>query len=252
MCVLGAGAPRTALAQNAPLGNPVAPPLDPSVEPPAAQDPTFSPADPDVSDAEVIRWAARDVGRSEGRPPSARPPVPPDPYLHDPGHSGEVVLPGEDERTGTRLLAEVGGGALGVLVGGGAGGLIIWAALESGANPDLVVIAVGGGTVLGALAVSAGVTLAADLTGGRGNFGHAFLGQMVGGLAALPFVVLGFQEGSPAAALVAIGLLPLAGAILGYELGHSSGSGTVPPVQALAFLTPVEGGALAGVSGTLP
>jgi hypothetical protein len=253
VCAVAIAAPRSARAQDEPAEEPAPSPAVAPFEPSPPQDPTFAPADPEVSDLDVIRWAARDVGRSEGRPPSARPPVPPDPYLHDPAHSGaEVVLPGEDERTVARLLAELGGGALGVLVGGGAGTLIIWAALESGANPDFVVIAVAGGTVLGSLALTAGVTLAADLTGGRGNFGHAFLGQIVGGVAALPFVVLGFQEGAPAAALVAVGLLPLAGAILGYELGHASGSGTVPTVQALAFLTPIEGGALVGVSGTLP
>ena len=49
-------------------------------------------------------------------------------------------------------------------------------------------------TVLGALSVTAGVTLAAHLTGGRGNFGHAFLGQILGGDSALPFVVLALDH----------------------------------------------------------
>lgn len=257
VCLLGVAAPGRAWAQDEPAeeeepASEETVPVAPFAEPSPPQDEAFTRADPEVSDTDVIRWAARDVGRSEGRPPSARPPVPPDPYLHDPSHTGEVLLPGEDERTVVRLLAELGGGALGVGVGGGIGALIIWATLESHPNPNFVVLAVGGGTVLGSLALTAGVTLAADLTGGRGNFGHAFLGQIVGALAALPFVVLAFQEDAPVAALVAVGVLPLAGAILGYEVGHASGAGTVPPVQALAFLTPLEGGALAGVRGTLP
>ncbi|HJL16447.1 MAG TPA: hypothetical protein RMH99_12370 [Sandaracinaceae bacterium LLY-WYZ-13_1] len=214
-----------------------------------ASERTFTRADPEVSDTEVIRWAARELGRADGRPTDARPPVPPDPYL---GHGSSVPPPSSASQDAARILAEIGTGSLGILIGGGAGTLLIWAATEGGANPDWMLVAGASGTVLAALGVSAGVALGADVTGGRGNFGHAFLGQAVGSLSALPFVVYALSQDAPGAALVAAGLLPLAGAVLGYELAHglaSAPSGEDPPV--VAWMSPVRDGAMGGVAGRL-
>jgi len=205
----------------------------------------FTIADPDVSDADVIRWASREVGRADGRSVGRRPPEPPDPYLGHDDAPPDVMLAGDVNRDVGRLLGELGGGLLGAVVGGGAGTAIIWAAFEENLTGDWLVLAVGAGTVLGALSVTAGVTLAAHLTGGRGNFGHAFLGQILGGAAALPFVVLALDQDELAAALVAAGLLPLVGAILGYEIGHANGGGTLPVIVGVA---PVRGGALASLT----
>ena len=43
-----------------------------------------------------------------------------------------------------------------VIAGGGAGTLLIWAAVEGDANPDFMVLAVGTGAVLASLGVTAG------------------------------------------------------------------------------------------------
>ena len=115
-------------------------------------------------------------------------------------------------------------------------------------TPTWLMIAAGSGTVAGALSVTAGVTLAAHLTNGRGNFGHAFLGQMIGGAVAVPFVVLALDQDALPAALVAAGLLPLAGAVLGYEVGHANGGGSLPVMVGVA---PLPDGALASVRGAL-
>jgi len=204
--------------------------------------------DANVSDDEVIRWAAREVGRHDRLSLGRYPPVPPDEYL---GHSApSIALPGESNgQIGARLFAELGGGTLGLLLGGGAGSLLVWAVLEERVAADWTAVAIGAGTVLGALGLTAGVTVAADLTGGRGNFGYAFLGQVVGAVAALPIVVFGQANDALALSLVAVGILPLAGAILGYEIGHADHPLSGP---ALAYLTPIDGGAVAGVAGPLP
>ena len=204
-------------------------------------------ADGELGDEELIRWAAREVGRADGWTMGERPPVPPDSYLEI-GALGGIPDVGTEHDV-ARLLSELTGGALGLMVAGGAGALWVWAAIEGAADPDWMALAVGTATIFGSLGLTAGVTLAADLTGGHGNFGHAFLGQLLASAAALPLVALGFANDAPAAALVAGGLLPLAGALLGYEVGHSErASGT----SAMAYLAPSNGGAQAGVAGSLP
>ncbi|MCB9596459.1 MAG: hypothetical protein H6719_27295 [Sandaracinaceae bacterium] len=209
-------------------------------------DPIPSPDEP--SDEDLIRWASREVGRQAGRSIGEHPPVPPDPYLGT-GAGPELHLPDEEGRLVLRLLAETGGGLLGVGAGGGLGALLVWAFNEGNASPDALAIAWGAAVILGSLGVTGGVTLTADWMGGRGNFGHAFLGQLVGAVAALPLVALGLANDSPALALVAAGLLPLAGAILGYEIGHMDRAGAGGPT---AYVVPTMNGALAGVAGPLP
>ncbi len=205
------------------------------------------PSPDELSDEELIRWAAREIGSRDGRSFGQYPPVPPDGYLTS--SSQPHPFPGESNaQAGLRLLAELGGGSLGLLLGGGAGTLLIWAALEGRAHPTVVAIAFGAGTILGSLALTAGVTLAADLMGGHGNFGYAFIGQVVGAVAALPLVVLGQANDALGLSLLAAGILPLAGALLGYEIGHSDHAFAN---GASAYLAPIEGGAVAGVAGPL-
>ncbi|MBX3273941.1 MAG: hypothetical protein KF729_26995 [Sandaracinaceae bacterium] len=202
----------------------------------------------DVSDTELVRWASRELARAARRAVGDWPPVPPDAYLGA-GTSRDLRLAGEDSEIGLRLVAELGGGALGLLVGGGAGALFIWAVAEGNAGMEWLSIAVGTAVALGGVGLSAGVTLAGELTGGRGNFGFAFLGQVVGALLALPLVALGQAQDALALTLVAAGVLPLGGAILGYELAHADRPGGGGPI---AMVVPTRDGALATVAAPLP
>lgn len=199
-----------------------------------------------ISDVELIRWAANEVREHEGRPPApALAPVPPDGYLGT-GVDGPLALPNESERDALRLLAELGGGTLGVLIGGGLGTLIVWGAAQADANPQWMMVAWTAGAALGAFGVTTGVVLAGEASGGRGNYGHAFIGQLIGGVAALPLVTIGLAEDAPALAVVAAGLLPLAGAVLGYEMSHAE-TGSGPTI----VVAPTQGGAALGVAGVM-
>lgn len=199
-----------------------------------------------ISDVELIRWASNEVREHEGRPPApALAPVPPDGYLGT-GVDGPLALPNESERDALRLLAELGGGTLGVLIGGGLGTLIVWGAAQADANPQWMMVAWTAGAALGAFGVTTGVVLAGEASGGRGNYGHAFIGQLIGGVAALPLVTIGLAEDAPALAVVAAGLLPLAGAVLGYEMSHAE-TGSGPTI----VVAPTQGGAALGVAGVM-
>lgn len=211
-------------------------------------DPPAAPRSAELSDDDLIRWASNEVRIHEGRPRSRpRPPIPPASYIGA-DVEGPVSLPHEGERDAVRLLAELGGGALGVLVGGAVAMLVVWAAIEADANPDWMLVAVGTGATLGAFAVTGGVVLGADAAGGRGTFGDAFIGQLIGSVAALPLVTLGMMNDAPAVAIVSAGLLPLCGAILGYEISHANRSTT----RQLAYVRPIPGGATVGVAGEVP
>jgi len=212
--------------------------------------PAAAPADA-VDDEALIRWASRSIALWRAEPVTEgrrHPPVPPDEYLEYGAAGPPVRLPGTVGRDAGRLLAELGAGALGVLVGGGAGTLLIWAAEQGGAEDDWLAIAVGAGVLLGSLGVTGGVTLGADLAGGHGNFGHAFMGMAIGAAASLPLVVIGMDNDALPLTLVALGVLPLAGAVLGYEIGHGEHALSGGPV---AFVAPTRGGALAGVAGSV-
>lgn len=208
-------------------------------------DPPDPPARSDtISDDELLRWASNEVRLHEGRPIAApRPPIPPASYTM----GAEAVLPHEGERDAVRLLAELGGGAVGVLVGGGVAALVVWSAVEARANPDWMMVAVGTGATIGAFAITGGVVIAGEAAGGRGTFGDAFIGQLVGSVAALPLVTLGVAEDALAISIVSAALLPLCGAILGYEISHANRSST----RQLAYVRPTPGGALLGVAGEL-
>lgn len=218
----------------------------------APEPPSPGASEDDIDDTALIRWASEEVRIYERRPvapPLA--PIPPDSYLGT-GIDGPLVLPDQSGHDAVRVLAELGGGALGVLIGGGLGALIVWGAVEEHANPDWMIVAVGAGTAIGAFAVTGGVVLAADLTGGRGNFGEAFIGQVIGCAAALPLVTIAMANDALPLAIVSAGVLPLAGAILGYEISHANADGASTAPRQIAFLSPTLGGAVAGVRGELP
>lgn len=199
-----------------------------------------------LSDEELIRWAANEVRVYEGRPPEPpRPPVPPDGYIGT-GVDGHVVLPGEAGRDALRFLAELGGGALGVVVGGGVGALLVWGAIEGNVGPEWTLAALATAGALGAFGVTTGVVLGAEAVGGRGRYGDTFIGQLIGAVAALPVVTVGVANDAPALALVAAGVLPLAGAVLAYEVSHADRS-----AAQLVYVTPLPEGALGGVAGAM-
>ncbi len=200
--------------------------------------------DDEVSDIELIRWAANEVRLHEHRAYVPSVPMPPDAYLGT-GADGVHAMPDESERDALRVLAELGGGVLGLIVGGGLGTLVVWAALEADASPEWMLVAAAAGTTLGAMGMTTGVVLSADAAGGEGNFAYTFIGQLIGSVAALPLVVLGMHADAPAVAIVAASALPLAGAILGYEISHANRG-------AVAYVTPQSGGAVGGVAGALP
>lgn len=212
--------------------------------PGAAQQDEFAPADPELSDTEILRWAAREVQRAEPAPPAP----PPSYVTHAPPPEPRYITPVE-ESPALRILAEVLGGVLGASAAGGLGALVIWAADQGGAAPDGMFVAIASSGVLGALGISAGVTLGGELTAGRGNFGHAFLGQVVGAAAAVPLIVSALEHDELAGALAAAALVPLIGAVIGYEVGHAEGA---PRASGpIAFVAPLPGGVSAGVAGRL-
>jgi hypothetical protein len=203
--------------------------------PPATQD--------DVSDLELVRWAANEVRLYEGRAAASRPPVPPDSYLGS-GSVEITAVRGEDGAL--RVVAEVGGGLLGLLIGAGIGSLAVWGALEVNADPIWTMVAVGTATTLGAFGVTAGVVVSGEATGGRGSFGHTFIGQLVGSALAVPLVTLGLANDLPALSAVAVAILPLTGAMFGYEVSHANREGALRHV---AFVRPAPGGAMVGMAG---
>jgi hypothetical protein len=205
-------------------------------EPPSSSD--------TISDVELVRWAANEVRIHEGRARTSQPPVPPDAYVGT-GIVDPTAIPPENDAL--RIVAEIGGGTLGLLIGAGLGGLVVWGAVESTTDPVWRMVAIGAASTAGAFGVTGGVVLAAEATGGRGHFGHAFIGQLMGSAVALPLVMLGLANDLPAISAVAIGILPLAGAMFGYEISHVNREGAVRQV---AFVTPTpDGGAMVGVAG---
>lgn len=221
---------------------------DPSAGDPAALDPEAD----DISDADVIRWASREVGREDGRAVGEHPPIPPDEYLRRSRNGPQPIFEADPAGDVLRVLAETGMGTLIGGAGGALGGLLIWAMFETGADGRWTAIAVAAGASAGALSITSGVTLGGELTGGRGNFGQAFLGQLIGAAVALPLVVLALDQDLLPAAIAAAGTLPLVGAVLGYEIGHADAQTSRVSEPVVAYAAPLRGGALGGVAGRLP
>lgn len=198
-----------------------------------------------VSDAELIRWAAREVRIHEGRRAERHPPIPPDGYVGASVDRPGAALDGATDDL-LRVLAEVGVGSLGLLLGAGVGGLLVWSAHELDADPIWTMVAVGAGSTIAAFGVTLGVVLGGEAVDGRGNFGHAFIGQLMGSALTLPFVTLAMAEDRPELAVLAVALFPLAGAILGYELSHASRDGGL---RLLSVVSPTPGGVVLGLAG---
>lgn len=213
----------------------LAAPVSAQVEIIEVPEPPAEPDDGALNDDALIRWAVSELRVHRGEPNEA----PRAALAPAEENTGAPAIARVDRSDAVRVLAEIGGGTVGFAIGGGLGILLLWAADQANASPDWMLIAGGVGTVLGALGVTTGVVLAAESVGGRGNFGHAFLGQAIGSLVALPIVVLGLQNDAPELSIVAAGILPLAGAVLAYEISHGDQG-------AVAFVGPT------GIAGTIP
>jgi hypothetical protein len=135
---------------------------------------------------------------------------------------------------GVRIAAEAGGGIVGGGVGGLAGGLL--GAATCGENglgcigPAVVGMAVGAAGGMGF-----GTWVGGNIADGNGGIGYTYLGEL-GGLLVLLIGggIIAELDGEPPPALTALLVigLPLAGAVIGYELSHDddeeTGSGSAP------------------------
>lgn len=212
------------------------------------------PEDPDSrgeepTDDEVARWATQELrehGLAHGSP--ATTPVPPATYVENnaeaPPATSHRAPSSHDEE---RILAEVGGGLAGALVGGGAGAFLMWALVDANADPHVLTGAGIAAGTLAAVAIAAGVALSADAAGGQGNFGYALIGQMIGALIAIPIAVLALDNDLIGAAMAATGILSVGGAIVAYEISHAN----APLSGSSAFIAPTRDGILVGAAGAM-
>lgn len=151
----------------------------------------------------------------------------------------------ESSRTIARsLLAPSVGMLLGVLSGavGGGIGALAGGCFTLGSNPDpIAALTTCAGAVLGGvmagflLGTPAGVTWIGDLLGGRGTFGGAFAGVIVGMVATAfiaftltPTLIPPKAEALPTI-IAAAAILPPGGAVLGYEIVSSMRDMITPP-----------------------
>ena len=148
----------------------------------------------------------------------------------------------------TSAPARIAGEALGGVLAGIGGMVAISAAAygvdqltppPQGADDDVGEwgMAVTVGALGGALAMPAGVVLAGDWMGGHGAWWATYLGGLSGGgVAVLAFLTANRLEadtGLVGATVVAVPVLTIAGAIVGYELTNDA------PVEASAAVYPV-------------
>lgn len=136
-----------------------------------------------------------------------------------------------------RVLAEAGGGVAGTVggafAGGLVGGLVEQAAVRGssgcGGAPMCLPGGLRWGAMLGAAAgQSAGVALGGHLAGGDGSY-WASLGGEVVGLGVATLVTLVVTDHQELTAAVGFSVLPLTGAIVGYELTTSTTSSQSQP-----------------------
>src|SRR5688572_13278435 len=76
-----------------------------------------APSGDEPDDADLIRWAAREVSE----PHTPIPPPPPDSYISPTREDRALRFTDNPDRDLERITAEIGGGALGIVVGGGIG-----------------------------------------------------------------------------------------------------------------------------------
>lgn len=128
--------------------------------------------------------------------------------------------PAAEERPGNgNLLAELGGGALGYIVGGGFG-LALMLGLE-----DAAAFGIPTGIFIAGLGIAAGITIGGATTGGNGSFWAAFLGQALGGLTSLFLLPLTWRH--PQLAITTIAAFPLLGGVLAYDISDRNRDRTV-------------------------
>lgn len=126
------------------------------------------------------------------------------------------MLPPRDEladELGRRSASAVGYEILGGTIGYVAGLIPLFTS-----SPDIVLLTV-------PFAVSLGVYLAGTVAGGDGDFGAAFLGQVIGALIAAPFALAGLLCSRDCEAGMALGMsaalvFPIGGAVVGYEMSN--------------------------------
>lgn len=149
-----------------------------------------------------------------------------------------------------RVIGEAAGGALAGALGGGALGALGFAV--NTATESTVPWAAAGGVLVGwTLAVPAGVTLAGRGLGGDGAYWASLVGSAAGAVVG-GGLYLAASDGGEGALGVALALgLPVAGAIVGYELSATRVDAQGRPRASVApsFVAGREGAAL-GVAGT--
>lgn len=119
---------------------------------------------------------------------------------------------------GSRILAESLGAVLGAAVGAGGGFITELALVENSPSFQLPFLAA-------FFAMPAGVTVAGSLGGADGRYGYALLGATLGAAVAIPLSVALDEFDRDAEPLVAgvLVVLPIVGAITGYELSNPNG-----------------------------
>lgn len=170
--------------------------------------------------------------------PAVTVPEPPPARLREPS----LTFMQRTTRIALELLgASIGAGAsLGVGVGLGCG-LDHGRCRGDGSLPAVL--------ALGAFGVPAGVTLAGSLAGGNGGYGWSVLGEFGGVLLAIPIALL--SERRPGFAVAAAIVLPIAGAVVGFEV--SSDNAPVRPratgMRWAPALSVSTDGAMVGAAG---
>lgn len=166
---------------------------------------------------------------------SAVPPPPPGVQLAAPGARAPAVQ--------THVGAELGGWALGALLGTGAAFGTVAIAVSPcffssrSCDESALVLAFTGAVAMYTFAIPAGVYFAGNAAGGRGGFGYTLLGHLggmaVGGL--LAAICAGASDASNSDGIAALGgvlwyVSGAVGSILGYELS-SAGAMRAAPSQ---------------------
>jgi len=174
--------------------------------------------------------AAPVVARAESAPPAATQPIAP----------------------ALRIGAETGGGILGGALIGGAAGWVLWGTLGSGTDDAARRSAAQVGAAVGvSVGAPIGVSLTGKLLGQRGSFIISWLSSVAGlgvGYGIYGLVRSGSDSSAAKATYALTLLLPVAGAVIGYEL---SSPGEPPPGAEAGASAPSVFPALAiGARGT--
>lgn len=141
--------------------------------------------------------------RGDERAALAPVPPPPDPQRIV-GYPPPRAEPAVRHRSGSAIVWEILGGMAGWALG--------VAPVLLGATPLLLPVSL-------PLGITSGITLGGHASGGDGSFWAVFGWQALGGLASIPFVLVG----DPILALAAVIVLPIIGGVVGYEKSNTAG-----------------------------